>query len=220
MPNEVKLTQCEKAEILTQSNDLICVARVEVVSSEKLRMLLPCKVFKHGQTSQGSQRCYVRFFDRRGLITCDCNLRFLRLTDEHGIWECQINRQLDFENRRQDFKVPVNIKGTASFLRKTRKTQKQVSCSVDIVNLSTGGAYIACYDVLQVGSEVRLCIPLTDNNELDTEIRVLRNENLDAVGGCLFYGHGCQFIDLSASDEQTLRRYLNLIQLEQRKKVG
>ncbi|MPZ98544.1 MAG: hypothetical protein GEU80_04240 [Dehalococcoidia bacterium] len=85
-----------------------------------------------------------------------------------------------------------------------------------LLDLSGGGLQLRTRDVVEPGANLRIILPLDDNQEIDVCARVLSTVAPDA-GRTFFRVHG-QFIDIPRAHQERIVRFVFRKQVEQRQR--
>ncbi len=109
--------------------------------------------------------------------------------------------------RRRSFKVNTKEKAT---LYRSKKDEKGLDAT--ILNINLGGVLVSCEEALTQGSEWYIN---TLNGELELLMKVLRVQK-NEIGKII--GYGCQFLDISQQDEDTVAKYIFECQVAERER--
>lgn len=202
------LKNCNKAEIFTPSNQLICEAGVFHDLADRLQLLVP---IDFAFTYKEHPFYFVVFYDPiSGLINCRCTLSTpSSLPDGRQSLLCKIAEVLNRNQRRQDLKVPLSTEIELTGIRVSAEGRYPPVSRIPAVtrDISAGGIYFTCQYPLSVDTLATFQFRETAK-PLTLSVRVLRQDQLKPVKGVDQYGHGCRFIDLEMDAESELRSYI------------
>ena len=200
------LKECKKAEIFDLAGGLLCVAGVSSGPMGGILLTIPRSL-----NCQELGTCQVTFYDPSlGKLTCLCTLSSpLPLPDQKQSVRCDILEKLSQEQRREDVKVPVEVK---VMLHVTHMPGDSVYVPASgwpavIKNISAGGVYFSTDLVLPEQRMVRfdfreagVSIPLT--------AQILRVDDVTERPSQPLYGYGCRFVNLQNRYENQLRNFV------------
>lgn len=134
------------------------------------------------------------------------NIKLLRLGDTQLLQE-----------RRRYFKIKVNEKGRALFYVRDEKTVRfDEPIEITVKDINVGGVFFMCSDYeFMVDDLICFDIEMAVDSSLNAAARVLRVQR-DRDGSVM--GYGCEFQGLTASQEDSIGRYILKIQSELRAK--
>ena len=134
------------------------------------------------------------------------NIKLLRTGDSQLLQE-----------RRRYFKVKVNESGRALFFVRDEKTVRfDEPVEISVRDINVGGVFVMCADYeFMVDDLICFDIDLFIDAPLNAAARVLRVQR-DVDGNIL--GYGCEFQGLTASQEDSIGRFILKIQSELRAK--
>lgn len=121
------------------------------------------------------------------------------------------------QERRRYFKIKVNEKGRALFYVRDEKTVRfDEPIEISVRDINVGGVFFMCSDYeFMVDDLICFDIDMFIDVPLNAAARVLRVQR-DSSGE--ISGYGCEFHGLTASQEDTIGRYILKIQSELRAK--
>ena len=114
----------------------------------------------------------------------------------------------ELEERRRSFKITTKEKAT---VYKTKAADAE-GFDATILNINLGGVLLFCEEALSVGTEIYLN---TLNGALEVRTKILRKQK-DINNQ--FVGYGCQFIDVSAAEEEIIAKYILDCQIAERER--
>lgn len=134
------------------------------------------------------------------------NIKLLKLGDTQLLQE-----------RRRFFKIKVNEKGRALFYVRDEKTVRfDEPLEIAVRDINVGGVFVVCADYeFMVDDLICFDIDLFVDAPLNAAARVLRVQR-DSEGNIT--GYGCEFHGLTASQEDSIGRFILKIQSELRAK--
>lgn len=203
----MKFHHCRKANIYSTDKVLLCEAVVSDLTDNTATLTMENAIGNILRTE-----ALVTFLDsQRGLITCFCRLSdYQESFKEDGTVictvRCEISKETETLERRNDLKVSVDITVRAHFqdLKSTQKTT-----NIRILDLSAGGLFCISKQYWALG-QIFIFPFWADNFSLTAEI--LRQQAPNTYNPTLteegLYGYGCRFIDLSPACESALRAYI------------
>lgn len=121
------------------------------------------------------------------------------------------------QERRRYFKIKVNEKGRALFFVRDEKTIRfDEPIEISVKDINVGGVFVICSDYeFMVGDLICFDIDLNADNPLNAAARVLR---VQRTPDGEVTGYGCEFQGLTASQEDTIGRFILKVQSETRAK--
>ena len=190
------LSRCKKAELTDAESGQTVAAGVSMGPLDSLMIAAPltCKV-------NTGKPVDIRFLDPAlGVVTCRCKLTAPLLTQDKRflVYRCQVIKRLSQEQRREDVKIPLNVKVMASH------QEAGNSAPGFLRNISASGVYIGTSLPAQKGEHLSFTFP-TPEGPVPLTAEILRVESQPSLGG---FGYGCRFVHLSSQNESKLRAYI------------
>lgn len=203
----MKFHHCRKANIYSTHKVLLCEAAVSDLTDDTATLTMENAIGDILRTE-----VLVTFLDsQRGLVTCFCHLSDYRESfKEDGsvicTVRCEISKETEALERRNDLKVSLDITARAHF-QELNSTQK--TANIRILDLSAGGLFCISKQYWTPGQI--FIFPFWANN-FSLTAEILRQQPPDTYNPTLteegLYGYGCRFIDLSSARESALRAYI------------
>lgn len=193
-----KLANCREAKIYSVREEKFYQAKVFLDQEGDVWLGLE-KSFEMSEVTYE-----VTFYDQiHGVIKCDCRLKKVsrRIFNTETSVLCEILDILDICQRRNDVKVPLKMDIIIHV------ESEKINVLGHTRDISAGGIYFTCKTLLKVGTNIEFEI-YTQNKLTSLMAKVIRFEEKLGYG----YGYGCQFINISNSDEAILRNYIFQIQ--------
>ncbi len=122
--------------------------------------------------------------------------------------EVKVGEVTEIEERRQSFKIATKEKATVY----TSTSEKAAGIEAMILNINLGGVLLKCDEFFNVGTIIYIN---TFSGEIELSAKILRRQN-DVNGS--FVGYGCQFVDISESDEEIIAKYIMDCQVAERER--
>lgn len=237
----MKLQHCNKAQIYTVQENLICNADVIGDVEDNSTTLR----FNGSRKDILETEVLVKFLDAaQGVLPCICRLSEYDEEFEHTVEteepdeenaaasseedapkdgtsitctvKCTIVAEHEVIQRRQDVKVSINLETSASFLDENQQLE---SCDILILDISAGGMF--CLSK-QKWPEKQVFAAKIFDKTLPVDIEVIRVQTAhsyspDYAPDDPRFGYGCQFINLSQASESALRKFVYQQQLQRRR---
>ncbi len=120
------------------------------------------------------------------------------------------------EERRRYFKIKVDEKGRLLFyIRDDETVRFEVPVKITVKDINIGGIFMCCDYPLQPDDFVCVDIDLFVDYRLNAVAKILREaKNPDGT----VRGYGCEFQNLTASQEDYIGKYINATQFARRQK--
>lgn len=206
------LKRCRKATIYDDEKNLLCHASVFLDEDTNIRISVS-KEFD--ATIQ--ENFEIIFFDPvMGLIPCRCTLSDKdSLSKDTVSFLCNIVERGEQIQRRMDIKVPVDI----DIVMRTDEIVGGILDIVDggysakLMDISAGGTYLVSKMCVNQGAIIEFQLTET-KTPIHLSAKVLRSMRQVDEAGNVTYGHGCQFVELSRSDEMQLRAFVYQVERE------
>jgi len=199
---------CQKADILEKSGELLCRARVKVGRGGDILLIIPTAAAYKPNTIY-----HVIFYDPvSGLVTCRCRLSVsVKLPGgELCSLRCQVQERLASSQRRQDVKVRVQINVMIHPTAQPGDTFRvpELGCPAIIEDISAGGVFLRAGLPLEAGRKLWFNLHLS-GEDLTLSAQVLRVVRSGAQPGHGdLFGYGCKFFNLLSRQETLLRSFV------------
>ncbi|MBQ3162872.1 MAG: PilZ domain-containing protein [Oscillospiraceae bacterium] len=122
--------------------------------------------------------------------------------------EVKVGEVTEIEERRRSFKIATKEKATVY----KSKSEKEEGIEAMILNINLGGVLLKCDEYFNVGTIIYLN---TFSGNLEVPAKILRRQN-DINGN--FVGYGCQFVDISETEEEIVAKYILECQVAERER--
>ncbi len=175
----------------------------------------------------------ITFLDaNHGLVIYKCNLSAPKryLSSKGGEWlnavECELIEALSSLQRREDFKIKVDLNVSAIIPLEVEIPDDFKDYSAEFghnivkgksVNISAGGIYFTCNFKFHSDLQTNIYISLSSGNKIRVSVAILRIDELTNKDGSKYYGYGCKFTKLPSGIESTIRNFVFQKQRENRK---
>lgn len=122
--------------------------------------------------------------------------------------EVKVGEVTEIEERRRSFKIATKEKATVY----KSKSEKEEGIEAMILNINIGGVLLKCDEYFNVGTIIYIN---TFSGKLEVPAKILRRQN-DINGN--FVGYGCQFVDISETEEEIVAKYILECQVAERER--
>ena len=196
---DLTLNKCKKAEITDARTKLTMKASVVSGGPDSLMLVVP-KSFSFPP----DKPVPVAFLHPvEGVVTCRCRLLPSGISSSPSvrIYRCEVLECLSMEQRREDLKMPLNVRARVTLAR------AKATVPATLCNISATGVYLVTELAARKGD--RLTFDFTGTGEdIPLIAEVLRVEKRPDFGSPLCQGYGCRFVHLSPQYEAKLRSYI------------
>lgn len=212
----MKLTQCKKASLYDLNNRYLCDADVSDIAEDSVSLH-----FSSPASDLLFSEVHVTFYDNvQGLVTYYCALsgyqEFLTAPRTMGSSViCRLNQEISVIQRRNDMKVPVQLKTTLTVIN---SEDILTDVAATITDISAGGLFFTSRYSFYVGQTFSFFF---DKNppafQLEAEILRVNKQEPDTDSSSsadsrrprkVLYGYGCRFIHLSPYKESIIRNFV------------